>query len=361
MTAPAFDIKDAISEAVSSAMATTATEQPLAPTVEEVEDTETLPDEEEVAEDAPSEEDAPAVEDEEPAEAEAITLPDGFVAVPTVEGDLVTEFTVLDAEGEVEIPALTIKYKANGKVREDRLDQVVKLAQWGAYSQERETRLKQETEERVQEMASVLEERERQMEQMLVDDEFRERVYEAYLRENSPEKRAERAEEQVQNLRVAQELQKIEAVGEQFFVSEVEPALQLIAAALPTITVEELESKLEMAMMAQVETAPNGVPYVPPSRYEAIRKYIVEDLALWAQAAHNRRHQPAPAKDTKAQAELERVRIEAQKAKRAVGQKLKPVGKAASVTAGNKPAAKPATVDDAVASALNSALASFRG
>lgn len=355
MTAPVIDIKDAIADAVAAAIPAPTATAPDAP-VEEVaeEQEEAEPDEEVPVEDAQE-------DDEEPSEAEAITLPEGFVAVPTVEGDLVTEFKLLDSEGEVEVPDLLVEYKANGKVRKDRLDQVVKLAQWGAYSQERETRLKQETEERVQELASVLEERERQMEQMLVDDEFRERVYEAYLRENSPEKRAERAEEQVQNLRVAQELQKIEEVGEQFFVSEVEPALKLIAAALPSITVEELESKLEMAMMAQVETAPNGVPYVPPSRYEAIRKYIVEDLALWAQAAHNRRHQPAPAKDTKAQAELERMRIEAQKAKRAVGQKLKPVGKAGSVSAnGGKPAAKPATVDDAVASALTSALSSFR-
>lgn len=359
MTAPAFDIKDAIADAVAASIP--------APTPEadapEAEATEAVQEEEQPEEEDAPVEDAPETADEEseePVESEAITLPEGFVAVPTVEGELVTEFKLLDAEGEVEVPELMVEYKANGKVRKDRLDQVVKLAQWGAYSQERETRLKQETEERVQELASILEERERQMEQMLTDDEFRDRVYEAYLAENSPEKRAERAEEQVQNLRVAQELQKIEAVGEQFYTSEVDPAIRLIAAALPTITVEELESKLEMAMMAQVETAPNGVPYVPPSRYEAIRKYIVEDLALWAQAAHSRRHQPAPAKDTKAEAELERMRIEAQKAKRAVGQKLKPVGKAGSVSSGQKAAVKPATVDDAVASALNSALASFR-
>ena len=74
------------------------------------------------------------------------------------------------------------------------------------------------------------------------------------------------------------------------------PALQMIQQALPTLNAEELEARLELAMKAHAEVAPNGVPYVPPSRYDAIRQYIVEDLALWAQAAHVRRNQPAEQK-----------------------------------------------------------------
>ena len=78
----------------------------------------------------------------EPSEADAVTLPEGFVVVePVVEG-LVTDFTLKDADGdELEIPALIVEYKANGKVRTDRLDQVVKLAQFGVYNQEREQRV----------------------------------------------------------------------------------------------------------------------------------------------------------------------------------------------------------------------------
>lgn len=364
MTAPVFDIADAVSSAVSASLAELpATDAPAteegatAQPAEQPIEGEPAPEEEPT--DAPDS-DEPAVEEESDA-TPAAELPEGYVAVPSVTDGLVTEFKLLDEEGEVEIPALMVEYKANGKVRKDRLDQVVKLAQWGAYSQEREERLQQETTAKVQEAERLLAEREAQMERLLTDEEFREQVMEAYFAENSPERRAERAEQQITNLRVQQELQTISVSGERFYAEEVEPAVQLIAAALPTVTVEELEAKLEMAMQAQVEVAPNGVPYVPPSRYEAVRKYIVEDLALWAQAAHSRRAKPAvTVEQQKAAKELERAQVAAQKAKREIGRKTQPVGQAGPVKDRPKPTANPTTVDDAVQAALSSALAAFR-
>jgi len=109
-----------------------------------------------------------------------------------------------------------------------------------------------------------------------------------------------------------------------------------------------------------VEVAPNGLPYVPPSRYEAIRQYIVEDLALWAQAAHSRRSKPVTAAKQKANAELERAQVEAQKAKRMVGQKLKPVGQPGATADRPAKAKTIVSVDDAVESALSSVLSSIR-
>lgn len=356
MTAPAFDIREAMSEAVSAALPAPEPVAPVEETPEPVagEEAESPEDSALVAE----EEAAPDTEDAAPAA--DVELPDGFVAVPTVTEGLATDFVLRDEHGEVEVPALIVEYKANGKVRQDRLDQVVKLAQWGVYSQDREQRLKAETQQQVEQMEQLLVEREQQMERLLNDEAYREAVYEAYLNENSPERRAERAEQQVTNLRIAQELQTISQTGEQFYVSEVGPAIQLIADVLPTVPVEELEAKLEMAMKAHVEVAPNGQPYVPPSRYEAIRKYIVEDLAIWAQAAHSRRSKPVTAEKQKANAELERAQVEAQKAKRMVGQKLKPVGQAGATPDRPKASAKPSTVDDAVNSALSSVLSSIR-
>ena len=111
-------------------------------------------------------------------------------------------------------------------------------------------------------------------------------------------------------------------------------------------------------MKAHAEVAPDGTPYISPSRYDAIRQYIVEDLALWAQAAHVRRAQPVQA--AQANAELERAQVEAQKAKRMVGQKLKPVGQP-GVTPDRPAKPKPIhSVDDAVESALSSVLSSLR-
>ena len=296
-------------------------------------------------------------------------MPEGYVAVPTVTDDLATEFALYDADGEVEVPNLMVEYKANGKMRSDRLDQVVKLAQWGVYNKDREEKvqqveqLSQQVHQEREELAALLSEREEQIEKLLMDDDFLLAVRDAYGEQNSPESRAARAEQEVKDIRVQNQMSAIAEKGQVFYENEVMPALNMIVGALPSISVDELAEKFQMAMYAHVERAPNGEAYVPASRYDAIRQYILDDLAVWAQGQHGRRSKSttsAPQRETqKALAERDRARIESQKAKRAVGQKTLPVGNA------GKPSGKPKayagnTVDDAVASALSTALSSFR-
>lgn len=307
-------------------------------------------------------------DDAEETEVNAITLPDGLVVVEPVAENLVTDFTLRDASGEeLEVPALMIEYKANGKIRTDRLDQVVKLAQFGVYNQEREQKVQSVEQEmrnvaqQREELAEMLAEREAQMERLLTDEDFYLTVQEKYGKENSPELRAQRAEEQLRNFHVQQELQQISATGEQFLNSELEPALQLIEQALPTVTRDELDERLTYAMQAHLVQGPGGVPYLPESRYAAVRRYIVEDLARWAQMVHHDRTEATrdPVKERLA-AERDRARIESQKAKRQVGQTLKSVTRAV----GSKPErtkSRPiASVDDAVDSALSTVLSSLR-
>lgn len=353
-----MDLGEAISSAVASALppqqdnsAAEDAEETLAPYAEEGE--------------AGEEGGGEAVEDAAP----PVDMPEGYVAVPTVTDDLATEFSLYDADGEVEVPNLMVEYKANGKMRSDRLDQVVKLAQWGVYNQDREQKvqqveqLSQQVYQEREELAALLSEREEQIEKLLMDDDFLFAVRDAYGEQNSPENRAVRAEQQVQDIRVQHQMSAIAEKGEVFYGNEVMPALNMIAEALPSIPMGELENKFQMAMYAHVERAPNGEAYIPASRYEAIRQYILDDLAVWAQAQHERRSRAttsAPQRETqKALAERDRARVEAQKAKRVVGQKTLPVGNA------GKPSGKPKapagnTIDDAVASALSTALSSFR-
>lgn len=358
-----MDISEAIASAVDSALPPTTpdaddTEQSVAPVAEAevAPDIDLTPD----ADEAADSDDAPV--------AEAVELPEGYVAVPVVTDGLATEFTLKDAEGEVEIPDLVVEYKANGKVRQDRLDQVVKLAQWGVYNAEREQQIKQVeqtaliTQQELEQYVSVLEEREKQIERLLVDEDFLYAVREAYDAENSPERRAERAMQETENLRVQYQMADIERSGEQFYESEVSPAIDMIVAALPTIAQDELLERFTYAMQAHVERAPNGQAYIPASRYDAVRKYIVDDLASWAQFQHSRRAQPvAPspvqAKESK---ELERARVDAQKAKRVVGQATKPVGRAGGTGTEKPRASRIASVDDAVSSALDEVLSAIR-
>lgn len=358
-----MDISEAIASAVDSALPPTTpdaddTEQSVAPVAEAevAPDIDLTPDADEAAD-----------SDESPV-AEAVELPEGYVAVPVVTDGLATEFTLKDAEGEVEIPDLVVEYKANGKVRQDRLDQVVKLAQWGVYNAEREQQIKQVeqqaqiTQQELQQYISVLEEREKQIERLLVDEDFLYAVREAYDAENSPERRAERAMQETENLRVQYQMADIERSGAQFYESEVSPAIDMIVTALPTIAPDELLERFTYAMQAHVERAPNGQAYIPASRYDAVRKYIVDDLASWAQFQHSRRAQPAAPSPVQATAskELERARVDAQKAKRVVGQATKPVGRAGGTGTEKPRASRIASVDDAVSSALDEVLSAIR-
>ena len=353
-----MDLGEAISSAVASA---------LPPQ----QDTAVAEDAEEVLAPDAAEDGGEAVEDAEGPEdiGDQPNMPEGYVAVPTVTDDLATEFALYDADGEVEVPNLMVEYKANGKMRSDRLDQVVKLAQWGVYNKDREEKvqqveqLSQQVYQEREELAALLSEREEQIEKLLMDDDFLLAVRDAYGEQNSPESRAARAEQEVKDIRVQNQMSAIAEKGQVFYENEVMPALNMIAGALPSVSVDELAEKFQMAMYAHVERAPNGEAYVPASRYDAIRQYILDDLAVWAQGQHGRRSKSttsAPQRETqKALAERDRARIESQKAKRAVGQKTLPVGNA------GKPSGKPKayagnTVDDAVANALSTALSSFR-
>lgn len=382
--APVLDISDAIAEAVEAALpapadpavdaaegvdsasvpdAAAAGAESAAEAGSDVPDIGNLVDTEEASgEEGGTEDGAEEVSEDD------VALPEGYVAVPVVDDQLATEFVLRDGEGEVEIPALIVEYKANGKVRQDRLDQVVKLAQFGVYNQEREAkaqeveRVAQRLQDEYEQAAQLLAERESQLERMLVDDDFFYAVREAYEAENSPERRAERAEQAIEDLRQQQVLSQIVQEGENFYGSQVQPAVDLIVKSLPSVTHEELFSRMAYAMQAHTERLPNGQVYIPSSRYAEVRKYIVEDLASWAQFQHAQRagSQTQPAKKSADVIELDRARIEAQKAKRALGQALKPVGRAAKEPAATRRAPNPANLDEAVNSALDEVLSSLR-
>ncbi len=252
-------------------------------------------------------------------------------------------------------------------MRQDRLDKVVKLAQFGVYNEEREQKMQQAERDALslkserEELSQLIEEREAQLERLLTDEDYFLAVRDAFSQENSPERRAQRAEQQVKDLRVQTEMQRITEAGQQFYTGEVQPAIQLIAEALPSVSRQELEERMAYAMQLHAAVAPNGQTYLPASQFDAARQYIVQDLAIWAQMQHARRSESAPSPQVKeAQAAVAKAQVEAQKAKRAVGQATKPVGRAASNTPAKPKAAKPATVDDALDSAMSEIMASIR-
>lgn len=306
--------------------------------------------------------------EEDPEEATDVALPEGYVAVPTVADKLATDFVLRDAEGEVEVPDLIVEYKANGKVRRDRLDKVVKLAQFGVYNEERDRKV-QETERTLQtaqqeraQMLAQMQEYEQEMERLLTDDDYFLSSRDRFAERNSPEQRAVRAEREMQDLRMQTQMQSISSRGEQFYQAEVVPALTMIAQALPTITPQELEDRMAYAMSLHAETAPNGQKYLPASQYDTLRSYLVQDLVVWAQMQHAARSEDAPVTPKAATAQdskLARAQAESQKAKRALGQATRPIGRAGNGQF-KTPKPKPIhNIDDAMESATAEVLSSF--
>lgn len=358
-----------ISEAINEAVGTVLTEQEnivaqaeneeVADVDDVVDEIETAP-EEEIAEGEEAEEgenESVETSDEEP------VAVDDYVQVPIIEDELVTSFSLLDEEGELEIPNVLVEYKANGLVRKDRLDKVVRLAQWGVAHEETNGVLKAEVDAAVQsknELEQTLIEREDQLVRLLQEDAYYYNAREAFQKENSPELRVERAEQQVRDMRVSQEMEKIQNDGGKFWETEMGPAIGMLADALPTLSTDELAEKCVLGIQPYMELAPNGQPYVPAHKFDRVREYILEDLAYWAQLQHGKRStSESPAKSDAALKKLEKARVEAQKAKRLVGQKTKPVGRVGK-SRSPKRQRQAATVDDALDSALDSVLSNIR-
>jgi hypothetical protein len=338
----------------------TETPAPDTPEVAEEESSDDHEGAEEEVETSEESEEASEDSDEESEAEDKVELPEGMVAVKTIADKLVTEFVVKDDGGEeVEPPALMIEYKANGKMRKDRLDQVVKLAQFGVYNQEREQNLLAQQDEMTKEVESIAEQlsvREDQLRKLLEDEEAYLKVRERYLLENAPERRVERAESEVKELRQKQVDERRVAQAEQFYVGTVIPSLEKIASEFPEVELEEVSAQFSAALVPVMK---NGV--VPAELYPQVEQYIETVLREWAEQKHTARVTRYQGEKAKAEKEAEAAKVAAAKAKRSAATAVRPaVRSSANVTkATTKPKAN-MSVEDAEEDALNSVLASLR-
>lgn len=296
--------------------------------------------------------------DTEGEEGDAPAIPEGFTAVPAVTEGLATELTVRDADGdEVEVPALTIEYKANGKVRKDRIDQVVRLAQMGVYSQEREQKLNEREaaiEKASEPIAERLRLRETQLEQLLADEELYIEARERYIAANAPEQQVARLQAQLKEREAEMSRVQMATAAQHFTNSELVPALETIVQALPEVEMEELSNHLAVAMVPLME---NGI--VPPSRHQDIRNFVLNNLTDWAKRTHAARVQKYKAVTSEAETKVKEAQAVSQAAKNALGKASKPVARSAPTGAPRKATKTNPSVDDAIADATTDVLRSM--
>lgn len=339
-----IDISTALNDAANASLEGMLPEE-APPTVE--------PDLEVLAEEAVPVSESPDTPAPEPVDA---PLPSGYVAVPAIGADAVSTFALYDSTGEIEAPALQVEYKANGKMRVDRLDQVVKLAQMGVYNYERDAVREQETSGRIAEMQSLIDTRESQLQQLLDNEDVYLAARDRYAQANTPEMRADALARENAAMRAERVAETDSATARKFYSGEVLPALRVLTEALPEVSEEELASYLTASAMPLLR---GGI--VPPQHYDTLRQYIVEELTPLAQRLHTSRRGKIDAASGRANKQVEAAQVSAQKAKREVGKMLKPGARGMMTSSHDAKKVKPATsVDDAVESAMSYVLAELR-
>lgn len=205
-------------------------------------------------------------------------------ATPTVPADrkLATEFSVHDAEGELEIPDLTIKFKANGQEREAPLDKIVRWAQIGVSRDEREPELLglrqqvSEQQQQVEDWQSAVQQYESYLPRLFEDPSFYEAAAQAWAEQNSPAQRAARAEAQLQaqqnDLRMQQEDQHLA----NFVNGTLTPQIDKMRAENPDVSFEEVMGRFSIL------TAPLLVRgRIPLQALPQVEHLVSTELADW--------------------------------------------------------------------------------
>jgi hypothetical protein len=279
------------------------------------------------------------------------------LTLPAIADDLKTDFAAFDAEGNPldGIPHLVIEYKANGKVRHDRIDQVVKMAQLGVYNHEREQQLalqQEEMQETATEVIQRLETREAQLKHLLENEDAYERARETWMRENSPEKRATRAEAEARAVREQAELERMNNAGVQFYEAQVLPHLDRILDDFTEVEPDELMAKFQSAIAPVMK---NG--RVIPSAYPQIVAYVQSELRDWAQGKHAKRTANTATVTKEASAKVEAATIAAAKAKRQQAAASAPARTTGATTARATKPASEMSVQDAEQDALREVFA----
>lgn len=209
-----------------------------------------------------------------------------------------------------------VTYKANGKEITRTLDHVVKMAQMGEYNAEREERIKQ-TADRLPGLESQLTQQQQYTQQLqatvmkMLADETGEEFLAArdrYLQANSPEARAQRAEQQVQSIQ-QQRAQEAQAQHAQSFFATLAPRLEALE------TQHSLVSQEEIVGIYTLLTTPlmrGGV--IPVESYPLVEQVVNGELAHRIASLQQKRSDERAQATAAAKAQAEAEKVAAEKA-----------------------------------------------
>lgn len=322
-----------------------------------------------VADETPEEPQVEIVRDDDPKAAAPVPEPEPVAPkAPAVIAEPITPFAVFDAEGEVEIPAITLTFTAGKKeYAQVPLDKVVRMAQAAPLAEQYRVEA-----ERVPVLEQTLQEREQAIrqreadiaqnnalyEKLLTNPDLYVQAVEAYQQLQSPEARAQRAEREAQTLREQQREYEQQRTAQQSLATAMQVAEQRIAPAIAAlqqqyasvIEPEDFADRFHTLTADLLEAGPHGRPWVPPTKLPEVERRIQTDLTQWAETRAAKRRQSQSAATAQVTEQVTKAQQDAQAAKRQLARVTAP---ARTAVAADVPREKPIrTAQDAVEASL---------
>lgn len=256
------------------------------------------------------------------------------------EKPLLTQFTLKQAGNETEIPRdVTLDFKGNGKEYKDMpLDKVVLLAQMGLYNEAREQEVQlakkyvSETSQQVKHAESVIEGLKKEFNDLLSDETYYEVARQEFLKHNSPEERARRAEESLRQQRQAEQAQEQKRQGRDYIQTNILPTVEKILQTFTSVSEDEVMGRFNRLITPYLE---NGV--VPVNNLPAVKQLVENDLANWAQAITAERNTARKQQEEKVEKIVKTEKIKTTLAKRDLARQVKPTTSQTNAKEARKP------------------------
>jgi len=311
-------------------------------------------------------------------EAEAAPVAEPPAATPAEAAPApITPFAVFDAEGEVEVPAITVTFKAGGKEYEKvPLDRVVRMAQSAPLAEryrvdaERVPVLEgqmQEVQQHYTKANEIIAANNALYERMLADPDVYIKAVEAYAQQSSPEARAQRAEQEAAQLRqqqqqyaTQQQTQTVIAQASAFTSERIAPAVSaLVEKYASVIEPEEFTDRFHTLTADLMRIGPNGTPWVPPQQLAEVERRVQTDLTAWAEQRAQKRASSRTAVTQQATTQVQKAQADAQQAKRTLARATLPARTAVGADVPRTPPIK--TAQDAMDASLRKVMQSVSG
>lgn len=263
------------------------------------------------------------------------------------------EVAIYDAEGnEVEFPEVMVTYKANDRTLEKvPLDKVIRMAQFGAYNEQRERESvssRQEAEAaraRIADLESANSQYEQYMSRLMQDEGFRVAAITQFQQLNTPEARLAAKDQEIQQIRQDQQQKEAQATAQGYVQREVAPRINALLAQLPQDDEVLITAFQGKTAYLTDHLKVNG--QIPPQRLPEVVRLIDTVLGPWVESVTQGRKTADSKALESAKREVEAAKIALTLEKKKQQRAMMPQGRAGPLREAPKPLPEPKSAEEA--------------